>query len=504
MNTQFDICLSKQKVKSFPKEDLVDKFMDAQERISKQSQELKEKDQKIKELKEDLENIKKDNEDKTLQQINSATNQPTSKQPEWDKDGNPKKKGSKGKKNGGRRKGSGNKKKKEVIPDEKNSTPLNSCPECGEDLQEKPVHESPSRMIEDIPEAPQPVVSEETTEKKWCPRCKKVVSSKSEKALSGSDYGLNTMILCAYFWVITAISLPNISRYLSNFFEMCLSTSGISRMMIRLSEIHLPVYNEILEDVKSRSCLWADETGWRIRGQTHWLWAFANKESAYYWIDRSRGSDVVNLLLGNIFSGVLITDAWGAYNRIKSERQTCMAHIFRKVRKMIDHHPQYRSLLTFYTKLRRILKDAKSLQDNRESLGEIVFQRRLQRLKNRLSKLLQWKNPNPMLKEVINKVKRQEKYILTFVEHKEATSHNNYAEYTIKKGVLKRKISGGSMSMEGAKAYSVLLSIAQTCHLRGLSFHGYLKASTLEYIRAGKPMLLSQYGLSVQSYKKAS
>ena len=49
------------------------------------------------------------------------------------------------------------------------------------------------------------------------------------------------------------------------------------------------------------------------------------------------------------------------------------------------------------------------------------------------------------------------------------------------------------MSDEGFMAYAVLQSIAQTCHLRGLSFLGFLTASLIHYIRTGKPLLLSQY-----------
>ena len=276
-------------------------------------------------------------------------------------------------------------------------------------------------------------------------------------------------------------------------------------MMFRLGEILQSSYQEILTDVQLGTCLWADETGWRIRGQLHWLWAFANKDSAYYWVDKSRGSDVVNRLLGDIFSGILVTDAWGAYNQIVVlERQTCMAHIFRKIRKYIEVYPQYKSLFKFYIKLRRILKDGEKLRANRKNLEELVFHRRLKLLKLRLSTLLSWKNPNPILKEVINKVKRQEDYILTFVEHEGVTSHNNYAEYIIKKGVLKRKVSGGSMSHKGAKAYCIILSVAQTCHLRNLSFCGFLRSSLIHYIRTGEPMILSQYEVECGQSKKSA
>ncbi len=61
------------------------------------------------------------------------------------------------------------------------------------------------------------------------------------------------------------------------------------------------------------------------------------------------------------------------------------------------------------------------------------------------------------------------------------------------KGIVKRKMSGGSMSKDGAIAYACIQSIAMTCHLRNMSFHGFLKASLVQYIRTGKPMLLAEY-----------
>jgi hypothetical protein len=83
--------------------------------------------------------------------------------------------------------------------------------------------------------------------------------------------------------------------------------------------------------------------------------------------------------------------------------------------------------------------------------------------------------------------------ILTFVEHDGVPCHNNYAEYLIRIGVLKRKVSFGSKAAKGAEAYAVLLSIYTTCRLREISFVGFMKSSLKQHIRTGKPMLLKEY-----------
>ena len=74
---------------------------------------------------------------------------------------------------------------------------------------------------------------------------------------------------------------------------------------------------------------------------------------------------------------------------------------------------------------------------------------------------------------------------MTFVEYPDIPYHNNYGEFLIQSGVLKRKISGGSVSAEGANAYAILLSIYVTCKLRGISFPKYMKESLKYYIKTG-------------------
>jgi len=470
---------------------------------------LEEKDQRIAELSEQLAKLQAELDQQragqTIKDINAHVNQPTSKKPEWDKDGNPKPtaKGPRDKtgkpKKREKRAGCGNRGKSHLTPDETHFNPLDSCPCCDHDLRASKGKASSARIVEDIaPPAHKTTVFEEITETKWCERCKKMVSSISEKALPGSDIGLNAVIEMAYLWVMCALSLPKIQALFIDFKTLRLSTAGISRIMIRLSGLLQPVYEEILNDVKQGTKIWADETGWRVKGKLWWLWIFANERSAYYWPDRTRGGPVVQRLLGEVFFGILIVDGWHAYTKIVCARQTCMAHIFRKIRAFINAFPQYRSIMTFYLKLRQIIRDGETLQAARQALSERAFQQQLKALEQRLDDLLNWNNPNDTLKQVIKKVHRQKKHILTFITHQGAPHHNNYGEYIIKKGVVKRKMSGGSMSAEGVSAYACIQSIAMTCQLRGISFHRFLKASLVCYIRTGKPMLLAEYESSLQ------
>lgn len=442
------------------------------------------------------------------QHVNETVNQPSSKKPEWDKgNGADPDKPRRKRKLGGRRPGSGNRPKTNPEPDHSVHNPLEQCPKCQTDLTGVPPAEDVNtRIIEDIePPAEKTVVTEETSERKWCPSCQQIVSAKSELALPRSDIGLHATVRMVYFWVVAALSLPNIQKYLSGFMRLRISTSGISNLLIRVAAIMAPVAEEILQDVRQGFQVWADETGWHVRGINWWLWAFANETSAYYYAAPNRGSPVVIEILGTVFAGVLITDAWGAYNAVDCLfRQTCMAHVFRKIRRLVQDNPEARSILRFYSRFKRILRDGERLQQRAAHLDEDALLRSYERLEVRLDQLLAWKNPNPILATIIKSVQRLRGRILTFSVLPGCPSHNNYGEYIIRKGVLKRKISGGSMSPRGAQAYAILISIAQTCHLRTISFPSFLLASLRHYCRTGKPLLLSEYASLIAPEKAAA
>jgi len=436
---------------------------------------------KYKDLEAELKRYKALERKEKEKEVNRQSNKPSSKQAEWEgkgvgNDGKGKRKG-RGRKG---RKGAGNRPKNKVI------------------TRHPALSSKNTRIIEDIPPAPaEPQVIEVVQEKKYCKNCQHVTTASSHLAMPNSDIGINSTVKIVFLWVATGMPFTRIREYLHNFFGQLLSTAGLAAHVIRVSKIMEAVYEEILEEVQKSNTIHADETGWRVNGKKWWLWVVGNKDVAYYTIDKSRGKDVVHRLLGEIFMGVLVVDGWKAYLSLSCAQQSCMAHLLRKIRKLFAAFPKLRSVFSFYIKLRRILHDGQRLQARRESLGEDVFQRRLKRLHARLDDLLKWKNPNDILKNIIQKVRNQRPRMLTFVEYPNVPCHNNFGEYLIRIGVLKRKVSFGSKSASGAQAYAILLSIYTTCKLKGISFLDFLKLSIQHYSKTGKPLLISQY----QSHK---
>ena len=472
--------------------EIIDQLRKNYKRVVSENSELK---AEVKSLQEQLKAKESALTKSKLAEVNRQSNKPSSKQAEWeqkgvgnDGKGKRKKRGKKG------RKGAGNQKKEKPVTKKATAT-VETCANCGESLASTPaLPSSKTRIIEDIIDLPKAVeVVAVLQEQKYCKNCQKVTTAQTDLALPRADVGINTTVHLMYLWLSMCLPFTRIATYLSTLFGQRLSTAGLSSHVIRVAEIMKLVYKEILEEIRQANILHADETGWRVQGKNWWLWVFGTKDAAIYTIDKSRGKDVVHRILGEFFVGVLVVDGWGAYLSLLCSQQSCMAHLLRKIRKLYAAFPKLKSVLQFYIKFRRILKDGQRLQAKREDLGEIVFQRRLVKLHTRLDNLLKWEKPNEILAQIIKKVRKQQPRILTFVEHPGVPCHNNYGEYLIRIGVLKRKISFGSKSAKGAKAYATLLSIYTTCKLKNISFLDFMQHSLKHFSLYGKPMLIKEY-----------
>ena len=74
-----------------------------------------------------------------------------------------------------------------------------------------------------------------------------------------------------------------------------------------------PTYGAMVSAVRRAAVAYPDETGWKIAGMLAWLWVFATARVTVYAIRRSRGSDVVEEVLGADFAGIPRRDGWLGY-----------------------------------------------------------------------------------------------------------------------------------------------------------------------------------------------
>lgn len=79
------------------------------------------------------------------------------------------------------------------------------------------------------------------------------------------------------------------------------------------------------------------------------------------------------------------------------------------------------------------------------------------------------------LDEQLGRTKANKKELLLFLKYPQLPLHNNMAEIDIRERVIKRKISLQNRSLEGMRAWDLMLSLASTCRKLKLSFWNYLE-----------------------------
>ena len=78
------------------------------------------------------------------------------------------------------------------------------------------------------------------------------------------------------------------------------------------------------------------------------------------------------------------------------------------------------------------------------------------------------------LDELLARLARRKDELLRVLERPEIPLHTNASENDLRAWVIKRKISGGTMSADGRVARDVMLGLLKTCRKLGLSFFTYL------------------------------
>jgi transposase len=366
-----------------------------------------------------------------------------------------------------------------------------ACPDCGGALQ--PRQETRTRYTEDIPEDIQPCVIEHTIHRDWCPQCRKKVEGVVSEALPHATLGNRMLVLSAWLHYALGNTLSQLVEVFNFHLSIKVSPGGLSQMWQRLGVLLGTWYETIQEEGLQSSTLNADETGWRVNGQTHWLWCFANTHLSYFMIEQSRGSPVVLQFFKTEFQGTLISDFWGAYNAVTCAfRQKCLVHLLRE----LEHVEQYKSpgdtWPAFAKKLRRLIRDAIALWRRRDELPEATYASRRACLTRRLEQLTNAPWEDAQAKRLVKRLRRHKNELFTFLDQPGVPFDNNLAERSIRPAVILRKNSYGNRSANGADTQAILMSVFFTLKKRGHNPVNAVQQALVTWLETGKMPPLPQ------------
>ena len=355
---------------------------------------------------------------------------------------------------------------------------LKKCPDCNDRLS------SSQEVAQHIQEDIIPARVQTTCYRKhryYCRQCEKLVTAPcAVDEIPNSYLGPNVLIQAVILKYHHGLPFNKIAEVFEGLCGLKVSEGALAQALQRMSEWLKVEADDILEAIRKSPHLHMDETGWKISGAKHWLWAAANKKLAYYRIAASRGAKVAREIIGKDYAGVIGTDFYAAYNRLPGRKQRCLVHLLRTMReyKTRDDSAEF---IKHEKVLKRIIWDAICLGERRAEIQERVYKRRIKRIKKRL---FAWSSGHYENKNLIRLAKRFLKHwtqLLTFLDYEDVSYHNNLAERMIRPNVIIRNRSFQNRSQQGAEAHETHMSLIQTLRLQGRDIFTELKTAFLHH-----------------------
>lgn len=328
----------------------------------------------------------------------------------------------------------------------------------------------------------------------WCPTCKKIVSGYAQNELPKAPIGPVAKAIAAFLRYEIKVSYDDIQRIFHNLFGLEITPGAIVGFDNKIYQKALPLYNGLKSLLPHTSNIYADETGWKIDGETSWLWTFANEQLAFYHIDRHRSGDVIKEHLGAKYNGILSSDFYSAYNKAIEAlaKQKCTTHLLRDVKELEEKFPNEPSVTSFCQTLKKLIQDALLLHSQHKELAPTDWKSYKEKLFGRFKKLIRIPVAHPEAETLRKRLLNHKKEILTFLNHPEIEPDNNRAERALRNSVLLRKITFGNRSPQGANNLSLITTIIRTAKLKGLSPKEVLQTLLTKGLT---PELSKQFGL---------
>jgi transposase len=258
-----------------------------------------------------------------------------------------------------------------------------------------------------------------------------------------------------------------------------ISRGAIQRMVDRVSEAINPYYEAIAEKARGAPVNYIDETAWYQHGVLAWLWVMVNTTEALFKVQASRSKAAFKALVAR-WAGILVSDGYGVYWQWMHQRQTCLAHLIRRARGLSER--QDPKLAWFgrrvMTELQRLVHWATAPPTS----GEVqTWYARMVHL------LRQYGERRDEAGTLARTLERELGALWTFVVEEGVEPTNNRAERALRFAVLWRKMMQGTYNDKGDRWVERILSVRETCRLRGQSTFPVLVEAVRCYVNGQHP-----------------
>jgi len=377
------------------------------------------------------------------------------------------------------------------------------CKHCRAGLASgKPVGTVVNHYVYELPEI-RPTVTDHQCLDVQCANCGHVTPAELPAGVPTGQYGPSVQAMTALMRGELRQSMRQTSAVMTQILHVPMSTGMVAKTQDQVSRALEEPFNEALDHAQRSDRAYADETGWRENKKKAWLWVSVTAVVTVFLVRVGRGKQVAKELLGEAFSGILITDRWASYNWVDAaRRQLCWSHLKRDFTSFLDYGLEAKrlgeKLLAERRKLFRLWHRVRDGTMTRTEL-QLASQSPRRRILSLLDEGegLSSKKVSGMCREML-KLKAA---FFTFIDVEGVEPTNNTAERAVRFAVLMRKGCFGSDSAKGSRFIERFLTARATLRAQNRDLYTYLKVACAaalggtaapsllpEYARAARPL----------------
>ena len=280
------------------------------------------------------------------------------------------------------------------------------------------------------------------------------------------------------------MSYTTIRAFFKELMKLDISQGMLCKATQKVSKALKPSYEQLAGRLPDESRVNVDETGHHDDGKLHWTWCFDTSDYSLFKIDKSRGSKVLEEMLGEDFAGIIGADYWGAYRKYARlfdvRMQYCMAHLIREIRFLAEH--KVKKLSRWGSELLKWLKKLFDTLHRRDKLTAKGFIRSMEKIKAGFLSRMRRPPDHKLAKKLARRFKGKaaENYF-RFLSEPEVEPTNNGTERQIRPVVIDRRITQGTRGDAGMRWCERIWTTLATCKKQQRNVFDFIHESVIAH-----------------------
>jgi hypothetical protein len=305
-------------------------------------------------------------------------------------------------------------------------------------------------------------------------------------------FGRSLQVWCTYWSVVRGLQLDRIRRSLDDLFGISIRTAYLCRFRRSLSHEYRLLYEDLLKNILRSPVLHIDETQVRLKDHKGYVWVLTSLDMVFFLYKPNREGGFLAEML-RPFSGVLVSDFYGAYDSLACPQQKCLVHFVRDIDNDLLKNPLDEELKVMAQEFSALLKQTI------ESVDRFGLKKRhLKKHKKAVNRFLTSVQSKELTSPIANSYKQRFQKsgakLFTFLDYDGVPWNNNHAEHAIKRFAKYRREFNGLFTEDSLNEYLILASVFNTCEFNNIN--------VLEFLLSGEKSMSGLLNLAKTRSKK--